>query len=212
MFGLDAAGKTTLLYKMKLGHVVTTHPTIGFNVETVQYKLTSFTVWDLGACDKIRPLVRHYYADANALIFVVDCYDRDRIEDACEELMKMLCEEELRELPLLVFANKQDLPNAMTPAEVTKKLCLPNLQSRKWFLQGTCATTGDGLYEGMDWLSRTLSTEEQQAASFKKVLQPVQHERNRPDRIRVDADKVEAIAELESERELSAFMYLNVEP
>ena len=70
--GLDAAGKTTILYKLKLGEVVTTIPTIGFNVETVHYKNITFTVWDVGGQDKIRPLWRHYYEDAQGLIFVVD--------------------------------------------------------------------------------------------------------------------------------------------
>ena len=54
MVGLDAAGKTTILYKLKLGEVVTTIPTIGFNVETVEYKNISFTVWDVGGQDKVR--------------------------------------------------------------------------------------------------------------------------------------------------------------
>mmetsp|Transcript_12821 Transcript_12821/g.18653 ORF Transcript_12821/g.18653 Transcript_12821/m.18653 type:complete len:122 (+) Transcript_12821:48-413(+) len=71
MVGLDAAGKTTILYKLKLGEVVTTIPTIGFNVETVEYKNISFTVWDVGGQDKIRPLWRHYYTGTNGLIFVV---------------------------------------------------------------------------------------------------------------------------------------------
>merc|ERR1712124_197492 len=89
MVGLDAAGKTTILYKLKLGEVVTTIPTIGFNVETVEYKNISFTVWDVGGQDKIRPLWRHYYHH-QGLIFVVDSNDRDRIEDAREEMTKML--------------------------------------------------------------------------------------------------------------------------
>merc|ERR1712182_60385 len=80
MVGLDAAGKTTILYKLKLGEVVTTIPTIGFNVETVEYKNISFTVWDVGGQDKIRPLWRHYYQNTQGLIFVVDSNDRDRIE------------------------------------------------------------------------------------------------------------------------------------
>eukprot|EP00435_Cladocopium_sp_Y103_P039580 s2267_g10.t1 len=117
MVGLDAAGKTTILYKLKLGEVVTTIPTIGFNVETVEYKNLSFTVWDVGGQDKIRPLWRHYYQGTNGLIYVVDSNDRDRIEDAREELNKMLNEDEMRDAVLLVFANKQDLPQAMTAAE-----------------------------------------------------------------------------------------------
>ncbi|CAE8734960.1 unnamed protein product, partial [Polarella glacialis] len=158
MVGLDAAGKTTILYKLKLGEVVTTIPTIGFNVETVEYKNISFTVWDVGGQDKIRPLWRHYYQGTQGLIFVVDSNDRDRVEDAREELNKMLNEDEMREAILLVFANKQDLPNAMPAAEVTEKLGLQNMRNRQWFIQSACATTGDGLYEGLDWLSRTLSS------------------------------------------------------
>merc|ERR1712124_15718 len=157
MVGLDAAGKATILYKLKLGEVVTTIPTIGFNVETVEYKNISFTVWDVGGQDKIRPLWRHYYQNTQGLIFVIDSNDRDRIEDAREELTKMLNEEEMRDAVLLVFANKQDLPNAMTAAEITEKLGLHSMRNRQWFIQSACATTGDGLYEGLDWLSRTLA-------------------------------------------------------
>ena len=144
--GLDAAGKTTILYKLKLGEVVTTIPTIGFNVETVEYKNISFTVWDVGGQDKIRPLWRHYYQNTQGLIFVVDSNDRDRIEAAREELHKMINEDELRDAVILVFANKQDLPNAMTAAEVTDKLGLHSLRSRQWFIQACRATTGEGSF------------------------------------------------------------------
>merc|ERR1719178_667237 len=88
MVGLDAAGKTTILYKLKLGEVVTTIPTIGFNVETVEYKNIKFTVWDVGGQDKIRKLWRNYSQGTEGIIFVIDSSDRDRIEDAREELMK----------------------------------------------------------------------------------------------------------------------------
>jgi small GTP-binding protein len=105
--GLDAAGKTTILYKLKLGEIVTTIPTIGFNVETVEYKNISFTVWDVGGQDKIRPLWRHYYQNTQGLIFVVDSNDKDRVGEAHDELHRMLSEDELREAIVLVFANKQ---------------------------------------------------------------------------------------------------------
>jgi len=145
MVGLDAAGKTTILYKLKLGEVVTTIPTIGFNVETVEYKNISFTVWDVGGQDKIRPLWRHYYQNTQGLIFVVDSNDRDRVEAAREELHKMIVEDELRDAEILVFANKQDLPNAMSAAEITDKLGLHSLRNRHWYIQACRATTGDGL-------------------------------------------------------------------
>nr|ACM09579.1 ADP-ribosylation factor 4 [Salmo salar] len=81
MVGLDAAGKTTILYKLKLGEIVTTIPTIGFNVETVEYKNICFTVWDVGGQDKIRPLWRHYFQNTQGLIFVVDSNDRERVAE-----------------------------------------------------------------------------------------------------------------------------------
>ncbi|KAG0316429.1 Arf GTPase arf1 [Dissophora globulifera] len=156
MVGLDAAGKTTILYKLKLGEIVTTIPTIGFNVETVEYKNISFTVWDVGGQDKIRPLWRHYFQNTQGIIFVVDSNDRDRVSEAREELLRMLNEDELRDAVLLVFANKQDLPNAMNPAEITDKLGLQSLRQRQWYIQAACATSGDGLYEGLEWLSNSL--------------------------------------------------------
>ncbi|CAO2830963.1 unnamed protein product [Amaranthus hypochondriacus] len=156
MVGLDAAGKTTILYKLKLGEVVTTIPTIGFNVETVEYKNVSFTVWDVGGQDKIRPLWRHYFQNTQGLIFVVDTNDRDRINEARDELHRMLSEDELSDATLLVFANKQDLPNAMPVAEVTDKLGLHSLRRRRWYIQAACATSGEGLYEGLDWLSSNI--------------------------------------------------------
>merc|ERR1711974_461973 len=100
-------------YKLKLGEIVATIPTIGFNVETVEYKNISFTVWDVGGQDKIRPLWRHYYQNTQGLIFVVDSNDRDRVVEARDELHRMMSEDEMRDAVLLVFANKQDLPNAM---------------------------------------------------------------------------------------------------
>uniref|UniRef100_H2Z2X4 ADP-ribosylation factor n=1 Tax=Ciona savignyi TaxID=51511 RepID=H2Z2X4_CIOSA len=158
MVGLDAAGKTTILYKLKLGEIVTTIPTIGFNVETVEYKNISFTVWDVGGQDKIRPLWRHYFQNTQGLIFVVDSNDKERMTEAREELQRMLNEDELRDAVLLVFANKMDLPNAVSAAEIQQELGLGSLRTRKWYIQATCATTGNGLYEGLDWLSNQLKS------------------------------------------------------
>nr|CAX72019.1 ADP-ribosylation factor 1-like protein [Schistosoma japonicum] len=157
MVGLDAAGKTTILYKLKLGEVVTTIPTIGFNVETLQYKNINLTVWDVGGQDKIRPLWRHYFQNTQGLIFVVDSNDSERIREAADELHRMLREDELRDAVLLVLANKQDLPQALGPAEIIDKLKLHSLHNRKWYIQATCATSNVGLYEGLDWLSHAIS-------------------------------------------------------
>ena len=111
LLGLDAAGKTTILYKIKLDENVTTIPTIGFNVETVQYKKVNFTMWDVGGQDRIRPLWRHYYQNADAVIYAIDSNDRERIGEAKDELFKMMSDDHLRNATLLVLANKQDLPD-----------------------------------------------------------------------------------------------------
>ncbi|WRX20345.1 Small GTPase superfamily [Theobroma cacao] len=128
MVGLDAAGKTTILYKLKLGEIITTIPTIGFKVETVEYKNISFTVWDVGGQDKacynilgkinLSFMLTHYFQNTQGLIFVVDSNDRDCVVEARDELHIMLNEEnkasiqdELRDAVLFVFANEQDLPN-----------------------------------------------------------------------------------------------------
>eukprot|EP01027_Heterolobosea_sp_BB2_P023815 GEZU01035827.1.p1 GENE.GEZU01035827.1~~GEZU01035827.1.p1 ORF type:complete len:180 (-),score=38.50 GEZU01035827.1:49-588(-) len=157
MVGLDAAGKTTILYKLKLGEQVTTIPTIGFNVETVEYKKITFTMWDVGGQDAIRPLWRHYYEGTDAIIFVVDSNDIERINDARDELKRMLSEDLLRDAVLLVFANKQDLPNALPANEICTRLGIPDMcRNRDWFVQPTSATCGDGIIEGLDWLSNKL--------------------------------------------------------
>ncbi|XP_053599354.1 LOW QUALITY PROTEIN: ADP-ribosylation factor 3 [Sciurus carolinensis] len=82
MVGLDAAGKTTILYKLKLGEIVTTIPTIGFNVETWSIRNISFTVWDVGGQTRFGPLWRHYFQNTQGLIFVVDSNDRERVNEA----------------------------------------------------------------------------------------------------------------------------------
>lgn len=100
-------------------------------METVEYKNLSFTIWDLGGQTKIRPLWRHYYNSNDALIFVIDSNDPERIEEAEKELHGMMAEDMLRDTTLLVLANKQDLPCAMSVAEVTQKMGLASFRNRK---------------------------------------------------------------------------------
>eukprot|EP00808_Paulinella_micropora_P011957 g42028.t1 len=163
--------------KLKLGEVVTTIPTIGFNVETVQYKKVNLTVWDVGGQNKIRPLWRHYFQNTQAVIFVVDSNDRERIDDsndyegsACEELHRILQDEELKDAAILVYANKQDLPNAMKVSELSERLRLNKIRNRQWFIQGSSAPTGDGLYEGLDWLSGLTIRDQVSHSDFSNLM------------------------------------------
>ncbi|KFY22246.1 hypothetical protein V493_06730 [Pseudogymnoascus sp. VKM F-4281 (FW-2241)] len=159
MLGLDAAGKTTILYRLKLNQDVTTLPTVGFNVETVTYKNVKFNVWDVGGQDKIRPLWRHYYSGTQGLIFVIDSSDRARIAEAREELKRIIGDREMKDSLLLIFANKQDVKDAMNPEEVTDALQLKTMRELKdhiWYVAPSCATTGEGLLEGLAWLSNNI--------------------------------------------------------
>lgn len=122
-------------------------------------------MWDVGGQDKIRPLWRHYYTGTQGLVFVVDSQDRARIDEARQELHRIVNDREMRDVLLLVFANKQDLPTgmhfccnalAMSPAEVTEKLGLHKFRDRNWYVHPSCATTGEGLFEGLTWLSQNV--------------------------------------------------------
>ncbi|KAK3803446.1 hypothetical protein RRG08_027549 [Elysia crispata] len=155
MLGLDAAGKTTILYKVKLNENVCTIPTIGFNVETVSpVKGVTFTVWDVGGQEKIRQLWRHYYANTQGLLFIVDSSDRARLEEAKQELFGIVKSPDMDRVPVVVVANKQDLPGALTTAEVADGLGLREMRDRKWYVQGACAVNGDGVYESMQEMAR----------------------------------------------------------
>jgi len=132
------------------------HPAAGFNVETVSYKNIKFSVWDLGGQTSIRPYWRCYYPNTQAIIFVVDSTDVDRLPTSREELHAILQEEELRSSLVLVFANKQDIPGAMTDAEVAEGLGLADVAGRDWAIFKTSAVRGEGIFEGMDWLSNAL--------------------------------------------------------
>lgn len=154
MLGLDNAGKTTILYKLKLNKIKTSAPTVGFNVETVSYKNVKFNMWDVGGQERLRPLWRHYFPATTALIFVIDSNDHERMNEAKEELYSIISEKEMENVVLLVWANKQDLRGALKPQEVSDFLDLNNnLKNQLWCVIGSNALTGEGLLEGLSWIS-----------------------------------------------------------
>jgi len=167
MIGLDSAGKTTVLYRLKFKHYVNTAPTIGFNTEKVRLNGSTFTVWDVGGQDKLRPLWRSYTRCTDGIIFVVDSTKEERLEEAKLELQK-ICKSTVtgtaagarnkNSIPVLVLANMQDLPDAMDAEKLEPLLGLRDLGSmRQWHLQPTCAVTGDGLQEGMGKLQEMIN-------------------------------------------------------
>ncbi len=155
MVGLDAAGKTTILYQLKLNDVISTSPTIGFNIEQIDYKNLQMTIWDIGGQDKLRPLWKHYYQNADAIIFVVDSADKTRFELVLNEIHRLMNEPDLEKVKLLIYANKQDLSNATSSRELIDILELRKLK-QEWFIQPSSATHGRGLYEGLEWLSKNI--------------------------------------------------------
>lgn len=150
LLGLDSAGKSTLLYKLKLAKDITTIPTIGFNVETIELeKSLSLTVWDIGGQEKMRTVWEHYCENTDGLMYVVDSTDKQRLEDSRRELKHILKNEHIKNVPIVLLANKQDVPGALSAEDITrmfrvKKLC----SDRNWYVQPCCAISGDGLMEG----------------------------------------------------------------
>lgn len=161
MVGLDNAGKTTILYKLKLGEVVSTIPTIGFNVETVTRNGITMNVWDIGGQTKVRSLWRHYYEQTDAIIFVVDSTDHERFgnllnnndESVYCTLKNMLESDSLKGIPLLIMANKCDSKNAVPVGALCKHLDLFNIKDRTWNCVSTSALSGEGIDESLEWLS-----------------------------------------------------------
>jgi len=162
--GLDGSGKTTIVHRLKHGQLDDSEivPTVGFNVECVEYKKVIFSMWDLGGAADARAFWRFYYPETQAIIFVVDSSNRTRMDEAREELHNMLMEHELWDAPLLVLANKQDEPAACDPKDLTKSLQLYSLSNRNWFIIDTKAVHPDAnetnLTAGLDWLVDTLLT------------------------------------------------------
>ena len=156
MLGLDGAGKTAILYKVKLDQSVNTIPTVGFNVEQVSpFKNVTLTVWDVCGQEKIRPLWRHYYKDCECLIFVVDSADHERMDEARAELYGIVDAPEMTGVPVVVIVNKQDLRQAASVERVARDLGLLNengwqTRNHSWHIQGGCALTGEGISEAME--------------------------------------------------------------
>ncbi|CAH0557177.1 unnamed protein product [Brassicogethes aeneus] len=150
--GLDNAGKTTILYQFLMNEVVHTSPTIGSNVEEVVWRNIHFLMWDLGGQQSLRAAWSTYYTNTEFVIVVIDSTDRERLSIIREEIYKMLTNEELSKAGVLVYANKQDVKGSMTASEISKELDLTSIKKQQWHIQSCCALTGEGLYQGLEWI------------------------------------------------------------
>lgn len=141
------------LYWLKLGERVTTISTVGLNVETVEYNGLGMTMRDVSG----PRLWQFYTKESEAVIYVVDAADRDRIAEATAELQRVMGMEGMEDCPLLVFANKQDQQTALSAAQLAEEMKVADIAGgRAWHCQGTSAISGQGLYEGMDWMTERL--------------------------------------------------------
>mmetsp|Transcript_37498 Transcript_37498/g.94656 ORF Transcript_37498/g.94656 Transcript_37498/m.94656 type:complete len:178 (-) Transcript_37498:198-731(-) len=154
VLGLDNAGKTTILKCLSEEDITTITPTQGFNIKSLTRDGFNLKIWDIGGQKSIRPYWRNYFDATDALVYVIDSFDRKRIVESGSELDMILEEEKMNGVPLLVFANKQDLVGAMTADEIADELNLVGIRDRPWQIQACSAKEGSGLQEGMEWLMK----------------------------------------------------------
>lgn len=152
VLGLDNAGKTTILKSLSDEDLKNIKPTEGFNIKNLAMEGINLSVWDLGGQKALREYWSNYYDNTDSLIFVVDSADEKRLKEAGEELINLLKEPKLHKVPVLVFANKQDLVHALGPHEISEHLNLESIKDRKWTIISSSAKTREGLTEGLDWI------------------------------------------------------------
>jgi len=157
LLGLDNAGKTTILKTLASEDISTITPTQGFNIKSVQTDGFKLNVWDIGGQRKIRPYWRNYFDNTDILIYVIDSADTKRFEETEQELQELLCEEKLVGVPILVYANKQDLIGSATSAQIAEGLNLHTIKDRVWQIQACSATSGEGVRDGMEWVVKNIS-------------------------------------------------------
>lgn len=180
LLGLDNAGKSTLLYKLKHNTSVTTVPTIGFNVEMVDARKNrknfALTMWDVGGQRLMREHWQSFYPDTAAVVFVVDSSDRRRVDEARRELENTLRSDQLRALPLILLANKQDVSGALTVTEIKGRFNLGKICSdRDWFAQPCSASTGFGVEEALRQVIQMVKLPSEPGAMKDNIKDTVHH-------------------------------------
>ncbi|KAL8562991.1 ADP-ribosylation factor protein 3 [Nucella lapillus] len=158
LLGLDNAGKTTLLRSLASEDVSHTTPTQGFNIKSVQSSGFKLNVWDIGGQRRIRPYWRNYFDNTDVLIYVIDSSDKKRFEETGMELHELLEEDKLAGVPVLIFANKQDLFSSAKAADISEGLNLGSIRDREWQIQACSALSGEGVKDGLEWMARHCNT------------------------------------------------------
>lgn len=156
ILGNTASGKTKLIFRIKLSEAVTTIPTIGYNMETVDISNKHIILKDVGGQEKIRFLWKEHYSEANGLIYVYDVNDANSFDASVQILKQVLVEPELEGLPMLIMANKIDLGYQMDPSSIVDAVGQDLFNGRDYIVFPCSAENGDGVADGMDWLASQL--------------------------------------------------------
>uniref|UniRef100_A0A2K5DJY9 ADP ribosylation factor like GTPase 2 n=1 Tax=Aotus nancymaae TaxID=37293 RepID=A0A2K5DJY9_AOTNA len=138
--------------------VDTISPTLGFNIKTLEHRGFKLNIWDVGGQKSLQSYWRNYFESTDGLIWVVDSKDRQCMQDCQWELQSLLLEECLAGATLLIFANKQDLPGALSSNAIREALELDSICSHHWCIQGYSAVTEENLLQGIDWLLDDISS------------------------------------------------------
>ncbi|XP_017686872.1 PREDICTED: ADP-ribosylation factor-like protein 14 [Lepidothrix coronata] len=169
MLGLDSAGKSTLLYKLRYKDTFLTTPTIGFNVDMIETgRDFTLTFWDVGGQEKMRQVWSNFLEGTDGLLYVVDSSDKRRLEESRREFELILKNESIKNVPVVVLANKQDLPGALNAEEITRRFKMKKYCSdRTWYVQPCCAITGEGLEEALHRVTTFAKQYSRSKESFK---------------------------------------------
>lgn len=151
VLGSSYTGKTTLLYQLTQNKTEP-EPTKGFFYEMFDYKELRFRALEIGGKHKNSFKWFKMLKKCKAIIYVIDSTDTRLLDFAREKLFQHLENEAAKKLPLLIYANKQDLPHPMTTDEIIEKFQLDTIKNQVWHVQESSFTTGDGIYEGIDWI------------------------------------------------------------
>ena len=151
LLGTNKSGKISIIKQLRQNNDFL-DPSNCIITETIKYKECNITIWTYKTPERMRPVLKTIYSNVDGIIYAVDSFDRDRIEDGEEDLKKFLAEEEFKNCVILVMANKQDLKGALSPDEITEKMRMGQLEGRTWKVIGTSCITGEGLKEGLDWI------------------------------------------------------------
>jgi len=155
VLGLDRAGKTTMLQRLKTGRwIPDTTPTIGMNAETIQIGDVTFSAWDLGGQLQFRrALWEMYTRNSKGLIYVIDLSDPARFPESRVYLWRMLRMTHLKNIPLAIFANKVDLIQDVSEQDLANFMGINSKMSRVLSIFKTSAFTGEGIHKGIYWLA-----------------------------------------------------------